>query len=235
MNCMVWTESAQLGEAVCLRVENLGEDWRCRRLRDASQEGWTQAGVEVLIVYPGAQTLRLLDALAERPPLSPPWLLGAGVTHPALDGTFHLGQVEALAQCLSAWEASGRIPRLAMARLPEVTCLARSILKALTVPGRLRAQAFLPDMAALTVVHPALLTALSRRLYPLTARRHGRTAAGVERSLRLCVESVWTSGQLSALERFFGHSVDPERGKPTNREFLCGLQQRLTAAARRIC
>ena len=47
----------------------------------------------------------------------------------------------------------------------------------------------------------------------------------MERSLRLCVESVWTSGQLRSLERFFGHSVDPERGKPTNREFIAMLEE----------
>ena len=66
------------------------------------------------------------------------------------------------------------------------------------------------------------------------AARHGMTAAGVERSLRLCVESTWMHGSLSALERFFGNSVDPERGKPTNREFLCRVQERLALAMQRL-
>ena len=74
---------------------------------------------------------------------------------------------------------------------------------------------------------------LSARLYPLIARRHGITPAAVERSLRLLVESTWNRVPVSTLERFFGHSVDPERGKPTNHEFLAQLQQRLLLAAQR--
>ena len=75
---------------------------------------------------------------------------------------------------------------------------------------------------------------LSARLYPLIARRHGITPAAVERSLRLLVESTFTGSRLDALERFFGHSVDPERGKPTNKEFLAQLQQRLMTAHARL-
>ena len=88
-------------------------------------------------------------------------------------------------------------------------------------------------MLALCTLHPALLQDVSLYLYPLVARRYGLTPAAVERSLRLLVESTWSRVPLSALERFFGHSVDPERGKPTNREFLAQLQQRLVLAARR--
>ena len=75
---------------------------------------------------------------------------------------------------------------------------------------------------------------LSGRLYPLVARRHGLRPQTVERSLRLLVESTWSGSRLDVLERFFGHSVDPERGKPTNKEFLAQLQLRLTLADARL-
>ena len=89
-------------------------------------------------------------------------------------------------------------------------------------------------MVALTAVHPPLLTDLTHALYPLIARRHGKKPAAVERSLRLCIESTWMRGDLTGLERFFGCSVDPDKGKPTNREFLCRVQERVTFAARRL-
>ena len=41
-------------------------------------------------------------------------------------------------------------------------------------------------------------------------------------------------GELARLERFFGSSVDPDRGKPTNREFLFRLQERVTLGALRL-
>ena len=112
--------------------------------------------------------------------------------------------------------------------------LAQGLLNALGVPERLRAWDFLPDMTALTAVHPPLLTNLRGRLYPMAGASCGLSAAAVERSLRLCVESIWSRGNLAVLERFFGSSVDPERGKPTNREFLCRVQERIVLAARRL-
>ena len=109
-----------------------------------------------------------------------------------------------------------------------------SELTALGMPRTLRAWAFLPEMAALTVVHPSLLTDVTHGLYPLMARRAQLTPCAVERRLRLAIESTWNRGDYDAIARFFGQSVDPERGKPTNREFLCQLQERLTLSARRM-
>ena len=88
--------------------------------------------------------------------------------------------------------------------------------------------------AALTVVHPPLLTDVTHGLYPLMAHRAQLTPCAVERRLRLAIESTWNRGDYDAIARFFGQSVDPERGKPTNREFLCQLQERLTLSARRM-
>jgi two-component system response regulator (stage 0 sporulation protein A) len=126
------------------------------------------------------------------------------------------------------------LPALSAVHLVRAETLAAALLRTLGMPHRLRAWDFLPDMLALTVVHPPLLNDLTHGLYPLLARRCGMSAAAVERSLRLCVESIWSRGSIDAQERFFGHSVDPERGKPTNREFLCRMQERLTFSLRRI-
>ena len=135
---------------------------------------------------------------------------------------------------LPAWFSVLRLPALAAAHLPECTELARQLLTALGMPRTLRAWAFLPEMAALTVVHPPLLTDVTHGLYPLMAHRAQLTPCAVERRLRLAIESTWNRGDYDAIARFFGQSVDPERGKPTNREFLCQLQERLTLSARRM-
>ena len=49
----------------------------------------------------------------------------------------------------------------------------------------------------------------------------------VERCLRVAVESVFTQGSMRGIERFFGATVDPERGKPTNRAFLLQASQQI--------
>ena len=217
-----------------LTVENLRDDWRCVPCGDAGGAYRAAREAELLILCAGGASEELLARLTARPVASPPYLLGDGLSHALLDGRVTLGEAAALPDWLAGRERAGQLPRLAVARLPETTCLARGLLRALSVPPGLGAWRFLPDMAATAALHPALLSDLRSRLYPLMARRHGMTPGAVERSLRLCVEAAWSRGRLEALERFFGQSVDPERGKPTNREFLHRVSEQLTTAARRL-
>ena len=67
---------------------------------------------------------------------------------------------------------------------------------------------------------PQLIGSLSRRLYPYVASLRGTTPQAVEKSIRAAVEDTWLRGDLNAIQTLFGMSVDAERGKPTNAEFL---------------
>ena len=231
--CLAVADGAEQAQYWQLAIENLGPDWSCRpcgveeALRLLAQEPVQ------LAVCSGRAGETVQTRLRERPPLAPPWLLTEPPC-PWADVSMPLAQVETLPALLARWEGAGRLPVLALTRHQQLNCLARGLLSAMTMPEHLRARRFLPDMAAMITVHPPLMEDLQSRLYPLTARRHGMTPAAVERSLRLAIESTWSGASLGALERFFGHSVDPERGKPTNREFLCRIQERLTLAGRRM-
>ena len=55
------------------------------------------------------------------------------------------------------------------------------------------------------------------------AARFDTTAARVERAIRHLVEVTWSRGDLKVLERYFGNTVSPEKGKPTNGEFIARL------------
>ena len=229
MNVIVLAPSAEAGQTWQYAVENLGAEWRCSPAVGAGEcAALMEAGAEVLLLLPCRESEALLRAVTESPPLAPPFILGRD----APDGP--LPAPEELPGLLGRWRQDLRLPALADSHLPAAAEMAAAFLRAMAVPQRLRAWRFLPDMCALTVVHPPLLADLQHGMYPLVARRYGMTAAGVERSLRLCVESTWTHGSLTALERFFGSSVDPERGKPTNREFLCRVAERLTFSMKRL-
>jgi len=212
MRCVILAVTPTQGQRWLLEVESWGEGWQGQVVFTAEEAYAILRGSyhEACLLCSCPEAEALARRLRERPPLAAPWVIHAGEAAP-------LG-----------------MPPGALYHLPEMTCLARSLLRALTVRPGLRAWDFLPDMAALAVVHPPLMEDLRGKLYPLVARRHGMTPAAVERSLRTLVESTWSRGNLAALERFFGHSVDPERGKPTNKEFLCRLQERLTLAGRRL-
>lgn len=227
MKVIVLAPDAETGRSWQYAVEDLGEAWRCIPVTDAEELLAQLTGAELLLL-PGGRAGAALARAMQRIPIAPPFILGEG----APDGP--LPPVEVLPELLARWRREGTIPALARRALPAVTEMAAALLRRMEAPRRLRAWAFLPEMCALTVVHPPLLTDLQHGLYPMIAQRHGMTAAGVERSLRLWVESTWMHGSLEALNRFFGASVDPEKGKPTNREFLCGVQAWLTQAMQRL-
>lgn len=230
MECLVLSPCAAVCTTWQWRLEDYGESWRCRCAHTAGQALtlMRRRRLDLVILTDTREAGLLTGLLSAAPLLAPPYLLGDGV--PAPDGPCP----QMLPAALALWQQTGRLPVLSDAGMPVCTRLAGALLHQLGAPERLRAWRFLPDMIALTVVHPPLLQDLAHRLYPLTAARHGMTPAAVERSLRLLVESTWSRGSLNALERFFGSSVDPERGKPTNREFLCRVQEQVTQGAARL-
>ncbi len=42
----------------------------------------------------------------------------------------------------------------------------------------------------------------------------------VERNIRYAIEKTWEKGNIENIFNVFGYTVDQEKGKPTNREFL---------------
>lgn len=57
-------------------------------------------------------------------------------------------------------------------------------------------------------------------LYPAIAAKFDTTAARVERAIRHLVEVTWSRGDTDVLMRYFGNTVSPVKGKPTNGEFI---------------
>lgn len=233
MRCVIFG-SACAGNWI-LSLENAGEEWSVIQATDydAAVRLLREGRADVLILGPAPEAQRFCAALTAQPILPPPYMVVEEQRAGCCDVVCPPSRMNGLAPMLEQLRQSCRLPVLCLPVVEHMTCLSRALLHTLGVPPRLRAMRFLPDMLALCTLHPALMADLSARLYPLIARRHGITSAAVERSLRLLVESTWNRVPLSTLERFFGHSVDPERGKPTNLEFLAQLQQRLVLAAQR--
>ncbi len=78
------------------------------------------------------------------------------------------------------------------------------------------------------VRNPEILRAITKKLYPYVAREFHATAGGVERAMRHAIEVVWNRGNIEILEKYFGYTVDPNRGKPTNSEFISQIVDKLT-------
>lgn len=64
---------------------------------------------------------------------------------------------------------------------------------------------------------------MTKELYPAIAKAHGTSGSRVERLIRHSVEKAWARNDWETQLRYFGHSVDPDNGKPTNGEYIARL------------
>lgn len=68
------------------------------------------------------------------------------------------------------------------------------------------------------------LAKFTKKLYPETAKIHNTTSSKVERAIRYAIEVVWSKREnADMLEEYFGNTINPKKGKPTNSEFISGL------------
>ena len=101
--------------------------------------------------------------------------------------------------------------------------LVREILLELGAPEHLLGHPYAVQ-AVLLVVHDRMyINNITFGLYPQLAARFDTTAARVERAIRHLIEVTWSRGDVDVLSRYFGNTVSPEKGKPTNGEFIARL------------
>ena len=62
-----------------------------------------------------------------------------------------------------------------------------------------------------------------KKIYERVAEYYETTPLAVEKAIRYAIETAWIVGDIEYQQRTFGLSVDSERGKPTNAEFIARL------------
>lgn len=73
---------------------------------------------------------------------------------------------------------------------------------------------------------------LTKELYPALARANNTTPGAVERCMRHSIEKAWTRrGNMEARTKYFGNSVDPERGMPQVGEYVARMARLYRQAA----
>ena len=101
-------------------------------------------------------------------------------------------------------------------------------LRELGMPANLLGYHYFRFAIHTAVRHPEILRAITKELYPQIAKEFRTTATGVERAMRHAIEVMWNRGNIEILEEYFGYTVDPNRGKPTNSEFVSQIVDKLT-------
>ena len=71
------------------------------------------------------------------------------------------------------------------------------------------------------------LSSITKFLYPAIAKKFDTTPSRVERAIRHAIEVVFNRGDLELLLQYFGYSINPQKGKATNSEFIATIVDKL--------
>ena len=74
---------------------------------------------------------------------------------------------------------------------------------------------------------PELIGGITKELYPEIADRYDTSVQRVERAIRHAIEVSWNRGDIDLMDEIFGHSVDIDKAKPTNSEFIATIADKL--------
>ncbi|HZK56267.1 MAG TPA: sporulation transcription factor Spo0A [Desulfosporosinus sp.] len=91
------------------------------------------------------------------------------------------------------------------------------------IPAHVKGYQYIREAILMVVADVSLLGAITKELYPGIARKYDTLASRVERGIRHAIELAWERGQKDTLQRIFGYSMNIERQKPTNSEFIAVL------------
>jgi len=102
-----------------------------------------------------------------------------------------------------------------------------TLLHSLGIPSHIKGYMYIRDGIDLMYNKPSMIGAITKELYPEIADKYDTTTSRVERAIRHAIEVSWSRGDYELMENIFGHSVDYDRAKPTNSEFIATLADKL--------
>ncbi len=109
----------------------------------------------------------------------------------------------------------------------EIEIKTSELLHNLGIPSQIKGYQYLREGILLLYQNNDFIGGITRNLYPEIARRHDTTASRVERAIRHAIEVSWNRGDYNIMNKLFGHSIDFDRAKPTNSEFLVTISDAL--------
>ena len=101
------------------------------------------------------------------------------------------------------------------------------ILHELGMPSHIKGYQYIRDGIMLLYEKPEVIGGITKELYPEVASKYDTTVSRVERAIRHAIEVSWNRGNWDLMEEIFGHSVDIDKAKPTNSEFIVTVADKL--------
>ena len=95
------------------------------------------------------------------------------------------------------------------------------------VPAHIKGYQYLREAIIMSVNDPEMLNSITKILYPTIAKTFQTTSSRVERAIRHAIEVAWNRGKMDTIDELFGYTINAEKGKPTNSEFIALIADKI--------
>lgn len=109
-----------------------------------------------------------------------------------------------------------------------------NMLHELGMPSHIKGYQYIREGISMIYNNPEIIGGITKELYPDIASKFDTTVSRVERAIRHAIEVSWNRGSWDLMEEIFGHSVDIDKAKPTNSEFIVTIADKLKLEASKV-
>ena len=95
------------------------------------------------------------------------------------------------------------------------------------VPAHIKGYQYIREAILLAIENEDIINSITKVLYPSLAKKYQTTPSRVERAIRHAIEVAWNRGQIEMHDKIFGYTVNSNKGKPTNSEFIAMIADKL--------
>lgn len=133
---------------------------------------------------------------------------------------------------LSSWKSEVKKRALREFTDSDMDIVISDIMRQIGVPAHIKGYQYLRSAIKLCVNDSEMLGSVTKILYPTVAKQYGTTSSRVERAIRHAIEVAWDRGDVDVLSSYFGYTIQSQRGKPTNSEFIAMIADKLKLSMR---
>lgn len=101
------------------------------------------------------------------------------------------------------------------------------MLHSLGIPSHIRGYQYIKEGVLILYRNNNIISYITKEVYPEIARKFRTTPTRVERAIRHAIEISWSRGDINLMEEIFGNSININRDKPTNSEYLTTLADKI--------
>lgn len=184
----------------------------------------------ILPYFDGLAIAKFVSGMEKRPKLM---LMSAAITDSVVEAAgqynvdFFIKKPFALEELVTRIHMI--IPRanISFIKSEDVKTKITKMLQDVGIPAHIKGYKYLRVGINMALDNADVLDGITKNLYPMLAREFATSPQSVERTIRHAIEVAWDRGNVQTLEEYFGWTINRNKGKPTNSEFIAMLVDKM--------